>query len=92
MLGTLGVLLALVILSEALSYMFETGEWDESPAKRFVMFCLLYNNLIPISMFVTIDIIRVIQIFFIQKDLNMFDPDKNESAVANITDVNDDLG
>jgi phospholipid-translocating ATPase len=43
-------------------------------------------------MFVSMDLIRLLQIYFIHNDMDMYDPVSNETAVANITDVNEDLG
>jgi magnesium-transporting ATPase (P-type) len=36
------------------------------------MFILLYNNIIPISLFIVLDVIRLTQVYFIQSDLSMY--------------------
>ena len=46
----------------------------------------------PISLYVTMDLVRVIQSKFIQWDINMYDKNSNTPALAKTGDLNEDLG
>ena len=66
-LGILAVLLVLVVFSILAYFSLSISEWNElSIIEAFVVFTLLYNNIIPISLFVVMDIVRILQLFFIQ--------------------------
>jgi hypothetical protein len=45
------------------------------------MFILLYNNIIPISLFIAIDAVRFVQMWFIDKDLSMYNERKQIGAI-----------
>lgn len=80
------VLLGLVVFS-ILTYYFLSNNIFETMSlpEAFVSFTLLFNNIIPISLFVTIDIVRILQVFFIQNDMQ-------KNADFKTGDVNEDLG
>lgn len=64
----LGFLLAMVIFSMLASIYLEESKFDFeeiSGLGQFIVFILLYNNIIPISLFVTMDIIKLLQIHYI---------------------------
>jgi phospholipid-transporting ATPase len=45
----------------------------ENPFKTFLTFIILYNNLIPISLYITLEIVKYIQaLVFINNDLDMY--------------------
>lgn len=53
----------------------------------------LYNTIIPISLYVSIEIIKFIQSTqFINKDINMYDKETNMYAQARTSNLNDELG
>ena len=54
-----------------------------------ITFLILYNNLVPISLYVTLDIIKIVQAKFIEWDLQLFS--ERASLVKN-TDLNEELG
>lgn len=62
----------------------------------FITFIILYNNLIPISLQVTIELVKMGQAFFISWDEKMHyqpDPDKEGTyAVARTSNLNEELG
>jgi phospholipid-transporting ATPase len=69
----LGILFLTVILSTVMSkYAARNLYWDTSSTHNFLMFVLVYNNIIPISMFIVMDIVRLFQTIFIQSDMSMF--------------------
>lgn len=55
-------------------------------------FLLLYNNLIPISLPVTLEFVRFCQAFFIGWDEEMFDQENNFSSIARTSNLNEELG
>lgn len=59
---------------------------------NFITFMILYNSLVPISLYVTMDLIRIFQAQFIQWDLRMYHAAEDQPAVAKTGDLNEDLG
>ena len=73
------------------------AEQNDPNAKRtsflnFFTFMILYNGLVPISLYVTMDLVRVLQTRFIQWDLRMYSPSDDRPAIAKTGDLNEDLG
>jgi phospholipid-transporting ATPase len=59
----------------------------------FLTFWILYSYLVPISLFVTMEIVKFWQGFvFINFDKTMRDPDSGESARCRNSNLNEDLG
>ena len=76
---------------------FEAAKQFDKNAKRdsflnFFTFMILYNGLVPISLYVTIDLVRVIQTRFIQWDERMYYDLEDRPAIAKTGDLNEDLG
>lgn len=71
-----------------------------NPNNRFVVACLtlftlvtLYSTIIPISLYVSIEMIKFIQCTqFINKDMNMYHRDSNTPALARTSNLNEELG
>ena len=80
------LVLILFVLGSVLGfYYFNNYSISEYPILQpIIMFTLLYNNIIPISLFVAIDIIRVIQ--------NIRYKNNNEEITFNTDIVNENLG
>jgi magnesium-transporting ATPase (P-type) len=57
-----------------------------------VTFFILYNNFIPISLYVTIEVCNYLQAFFIDNDKLMYDDISNNAAMARTSNMNSDLG
>lgn len=55
-------------------------------------FIILYNNLIPISLQVTLEMVRVIQAHFINSDLELYDEETDTPAQARTSNLNEELG
>ncbi|KAK2973130.1 hypothetical protein RJ640_012194 [Escallonia rubra] len=53
---------------------------------------ILYGYLIPISLYVSIEIVKVLQATFINKDMHMFDEDTGIHAHARTSNLNEELG
>ena len=59
---------------------------------QFLTFLILYNNLIPISLIVTLECVKFIQTFFVNWDSEMYYQVNNTYAKARTSDLNEDLG
>lgn len=53
---------------------------------------ILYGYIIPISLYVSIEIVKVLQATFINKDVRMFHPETNKFAGARTSNLNEELG
>lgn len=60
----------------------------------FLTFFILYNNLIPISLPVTLEVVKFIQAMFINWDLDMYYNENNADtpAMARTSNLNEELG
>ena len=61
-------------------------------AKSFLTFFVLMNVIVPISLFVTLEIVKFIQSKFIEYDLDMYDEDKDLPIKVNTTNLLEELG
>ncbi|KAI0123941.1 phospholipid-translocating P-type ATPase [Xylariales sp. AK1849] len=57
----------------------------------FVGFIIMFNTLIPLSLIVSLEIIKIGQLFLMQ-DVEMYDAETNTPMVANTTTILEDLG
>lgn len=55
-------------------------------------FVILYNNLIPISLQVTLELVRFMQALFINYDMEMYHAESNTPALARTSNLNEELG
>lgn len=58
----------------------------------FLSFMVLFNFIIPVSMYVTVEMQKFLGSFFIAWDKDFFDPEINEGALVNTSDLNEELG
>ncbi|KAM9946077.1 hypothetical protein ACTFIT_004369 [Dictyostelium discoideum] len=58
----------------------------------YVSYVILYNTLIPLSMYVSMEMIRVSNAHFIDSDLEMYDESTDTPAQARNTNINEELG
>ncbi|CAI8602525.1 unnamed protein product [Vicia faba] len=78
----------------------EEGSAQFNPKNRFLVFILtmftlitLYSTIIPISLYVSIEMIKFIQSTqFINKDLGMYHNETNTPALARTSNLNEELG
>lgn len=59
---------------------------------RFFTFFATFSSFIPISLYVSMEIVRGIQMYFIERDLRMKDPVTGVHAEARTTNLNEELG
>lgn len=59
---------------------------------HFVTALMLYGYLIPISLYVSIEIVKVLQSIFINQDLHMYHEETDKPARARTSNLNEELG
>lgn len=59
---------------------------------HFLTGLLLYGYLIPISLYVSIEIVKVLQSIFINQDQEMYDEETDQPAHARTSNLNEELG
>uniref|UniRef100_A0A3Q1LWW8 Phospholipid-transporting ATPase n=1 Tax=Bos taurus TaxID=9913 RepID=A0A3Q1LWW8_BOVIN len=58
----------------------------------FLSFMVLFNFIIPVSMYVTVEMQKFLGSFFISWDNDFYDEEINEGALVNTSDLNEELG
>ncbi|KAM3958124.1 ATPase phospholipid transporting 8A1 isoform 2-T2 [Aphomia sociella] len=96
------ILLALSLLSAAFNefWMRSHNDWyigleeaqNANFGFNFLTFLILYNNLIPISLQVTAEIVRFFQAKFIAMDSEMYHEETDTPAMARTSNLNEELG
>ncbi|KAF9583570.1 hypothetical protein BGW38_009159, partial [Lunasporangiospora selenospora] len=75
---------------------FEFGADADTPfMSAFITFwsCLiLYQNIVPISLYISIEIVKTAQAYFIHKDLDMYDERVDQACTPKTWNISDDLG
>lgn len=71
---------------------FDPTEFLVSCFYQFVRALILYGYLIPISLYVSIEIVKVLQAMLINKDLQMYDKVASKSVEARTSNLNEELG
>lgn len=69
-----------------------SGQDNKFAALNFITLLILYNSLVPISLYITMDLVKLFQSKFIQWDLKMYDSNTDRSAISKTGDLNEDLG
>ncbi|XP_032231937.1 phospholipid-transporting ATPase IA isoform X2 [Nematostella vectensis] len=99
-----GLLMALALCSTIGFYVWagehEHAHWylgyEELPPQNygltFLTFIILYNNLIPISLTVTLEVVKFIQAIFINLDIDMYYAPSDTPAMARTSNLNEELG
>src|SRR6218665_529714 len=103
-LALLGILIVICLISATFSIVWISGNRDHwyvselgtGASSNFFLilltFIILYNNLIPISLQVTLEMVRVIQAHFIDCDLQMYCWETKTFAQARTSNLNEELG
>ncbi|XP_016062722.1 PREDICTED: phospholipid-transporting ATPase IG isoform X5 [Miniopterus natalensis] len=58
----------------------------------FLSFMVLFNFIIPVSMYVTVEMQKFLGSFFISWDKDFYDEEIDEGALVNTSDLNEELG
>ncbi|KAL6879133.1 hypothetical protein J3F83DRAFT_725193 [Trichoderma novae-zelandiae] len=74
-------------------YIVRSGVYDGSvPFKQiFFGFLIMFNTLIPLSLYISLEVIKIGQLFLLQ-DVDMYDPVTDTPMVANTTTILENLG
>ncbi|KAI4325344.1 hypothetical protein MLD38_030754 [Melastoma candidum] len=59
---------------------------------HFVTAVMLYGYLIPISLYVSIEMVKFLQVIFINRDIDMYDEESGIPANARTSNLNEELG
>uniref|UniRef100_A0A8V5GPZ9 Phospholipid-transporting ATPase n=1 Tax=Melopsittacus undulatus TaxID=13146 RepID=A0A8V5GPZ9_MELUD len=107
MVYTIFLLLILLSAGLAIGHTYweqQVGNWSWylydgqgfSPAYRgflsFWGYIIVLNTMVPISLYVSVEVIRFVQSYFINWDLQMYYPEKDTAAKARTTTLNEQLG
>lgn len=65
---------------------------DAGVAATLMGFIIMYNTLIPLSLYVTMEIIKVMQLLFLQFDIDMYHVETNTPADAKTATILEELG
>ncbi|EMG48248.1 Phospholipid-transporting ATPase, putative (Aminophospholipid translocase (Flippase), putative), partial [Candida maltosa Xu316] len=65
---------------------------DAGVAATLMGFIIMYNTLIPLSLYVTMEIIKVMQLCFLQFDIDMYHVESNTPADAKTATILEELG
>ncbi|KAK2580780.1 hypothetical protein KPH14_011515 [Odynerus spinipes] len=58
----------------------------------FLSFTILYNYVVPISLYVTIELQKFLGSFFFGWDVDLYDEESDQPALSNTSDLNEELG
>ncbi|XP_002071284.2 phospholipid-transporting ATPase IF [Drosophila willistoni] len=58
----------------------------------FLAFLILFNYMVPISMYMNIELYRVFGAYFMQSDLCLYDEETDQPCMVNASNLNEDLG
>ncbi|KAJ3106897.1 hypothetical protein HDU97_005384 [Phlyctochytrium planicorne] len=58
----------------------------------FFSYLILYNNMIPISLYVAMELVKLMGVFFINSDLQMYDSSTDTAAQSRTSNLHEDLG
>ncbi|XP_014280434.1 probable phospholipid-transporting ATPase IA isoform X2 [Halyomorpha halys] len=73
-------------------YIALSGHIGKNFAYNLLTFIILYNNLIPISLQVTLEVVRFVQAIFINMDVDMYHEESDTPAMARTSNLNEELG
>ncbi|KAG9511068.1 Phospholipid-transporting ATPase 6, partial [Fragariocoptes setiger] len=73
-------------------YIFSDPSATYSFPMTYLTFVILYNNLVPISLQVSLEVVRSFQAHFINCDIEMYDEERQTYAMARTSNLNEELG
>ncbi|TMS16361.1 Phospholipid-transporting ATPase IB [Larimichthys crocea] len=77
---------------DACWYLSRAGDISTNFAYNLLTFIILYNNLIPISLLVTLEVVKFTQALFINWDVEMYYAETDTPAMARTSNLNEELG
>ncbi|KIX03784.1 uncharacterized protein Z518_07337 [Rhinocladiella mackenziei CBS 650.93] len=91
--STIGDIIVRSTAGEKLTYLYYDG--FNAASQFFLDLCtywVLFSNLVPLSLFVTIELVKYYQAFLINSDLDIYYPDTDTSAVCRTSSLVEELG
>lgn len=79
------IVLFVIVLFSILASMYMSDYNSKSFFENFIVYTVLYNNIIPISLFVTMDIVRALQVVWVHHCYK-------KEIVFNTSDINENMG
>ncbi|KAL4970765.1 aminophospholipid-translocating P4-type ATPase DNF3 [Aspergillus stella-maris] len=58
----------------------------------FTSFLIMFNTMIPISLYVSMEIVKVAQMLYLNADIDMYDPESDTPLEARTSTINEELG
>uniref|UniRef100_A0A3Q1C179 Phospholipid-transporting ATPase n=1 Tax=Amphiprion ocellaris TaxID=80972 RepID=A0A3Q1C179_AMPOC len=77
---------------DACWYLSRAADISTNFAYNLLTFIILYNNLIPISLLVTLEVVKFTQALFINWDVEMYYSETDTPAMARTSNLNEELG
>ncbi len=68
------------------------SNWILNSIQRYFTWILIFTNMVPISLMVTLEVVKFIQAFFIQWDADIYDMDKDMPTKVQSSNLNEELG
>jgi phospholipid-transporting ATPase len=94
--SSLGYSIWTSLWADKMWYLYMANESASKMAANFfysiLTFIILYNNLIPISLIITVEVVKLIQAYLINFDLDMYDESTDTPALARNSNLNEELG
>lgn len=93
-LTTIAAVLWQAVFDNKLYYLATSGPIYVIPSwlAEWFTFLILFNNFIPISLYVTVEMVNYVQAYFVDQDASMYDPTTDTPAKARTSNINQDLG
>jgi phospholipid-translocating P-type ATPase (flippase) len=73
-------------------YLTGGGSVTGSSAKAFITFFILFNSFIPISLYIMLEVVKLIQAFFVNNDILMYHDDSDTPAQIKNSKLNEEFG
>uniref|UniRef100_A0A670J9G6 Phospholipid-transporting ATPase n=1 Tax=Podarcis muralis TaxID=64176 RepID=A0A670J9G6_PODMU len=102
------ILISKSLINTVLKYVWQSEQFRDEPwynekteleRKRnvvsftdFLAFMVLFNYIIPVSMYVTVEMQKFLGSYFLTWDEEMFDEETGEGPLVNTSDLNEELG
>ncbi|CAL4895276.1 unnamed protein product [Urochloa decumbens] len=71
---------------------FDPNKAAVSAVLHFLTAMMLYGNFIPISLYISIEIVKLLQALFINQDVHMYHEESDTPAHARTSNLNEELG
>ena len=66
--------------------------WILNAIQRYFTWILIFTNMVPISLMVTLEVVKFLQAFFIQWDYRIYDLEKDMPTKVQSSNLNEELG